>query len=83
MTASIEGSFEVLPLVADVRLKRFELQVAFAETLQHDIERSLKIFKNRSDEARCHDSTSSNRNLRPPVRVNIVSSCAAISAIPC
>ncbi|MEB2363145.1 MAG: hypothetical protein OZ929_17550 [Bryobacterales bacterium] len=63
-------------------LKRLHLalEISVFEALQYGIERCFKTFKNRRDEARCHDSSSSNRNFRPPGRASIVSSWAAMPA---
>jgi hypothetical protein len=69
-------SLKLVTLGGNVYLERFDLapQLAVIDAFEHRVERSFKAFENRRYEARCHDSSSSNRNFLPPDRVSIVSS---------
>ena len=76
---------KLLALRGDVGLQLFDLTPQFTlfDLFERGVEGSLETFEPCRHESRRHDSSSSNRNLRPPVRVSIVSSCAARPAIPC
>src|SRR5262245_661194 len=71
-----------LPLLVDCNGEPAERHVVLAIT-QFRRRSNIAHYRYLVNSTHACYSSSLKRNLRPPVRVNIVSSCVAISAMPC